>query len=258
LSASGRDSPTEPAAADLWGSAEYEQLAARFAPVHAALVERLRPQPGDRWLDVATGTGAVARLAAQAGADVAGIDIAPRMIEIARRSSDRIRFEVGDAQALPYGDGSFDVVSSSFGVIFAPDHEAVAGELARVCAGRLGLTTWLPDPDLRELYASFGLDSPEGRAPFEWGNEDYVRERLGAAFELEIEGDTWFLDAPSGEAVWELWSTSAPPFKAMVAGLPVPRRDEFRRAYIAYADSFPGSCGVRVPRDYLLILGRRR
>jgi SAM-dependent methyltransferase len=221
-------------------------------------VDRLRPQRGARWLDVATGTGAVARLAARAGAEVVGIDIAPRMIEIARRSAEAIRFDVGDAQALPYGEASFDAVSSSFGVIFAPDHEAVAHELARVCVGRLGLTSWVPDPATRRLYASFGLDTPEGRAPFEWGREDYVRERLGDDFELEIERGTWYLDAPNGEAVWELWSRSAPPFKAMVEALAPETRDPFRRAYIAHSDSFAVVGGVRVPREYLLIVGRRR
>jgi SAM-dependent methyltransferase len=226
--------------------------------VHAALVERLRPEPGLRWLDVATGTGAVARLAARAGADVVGADIAPRMIELARRSSTGIRFETADAQALPYDDASFDVVSSAFGVIFAPDHGAVAHELARVCRSRVGLTSWIPDPDLRRLYESFGLDSPEGRAPFEWGREAHVRELLADAFELDFERDTWFLEAPSGESVWELWSTSAPPFKAMVDALEPAKRQAFRAAYVEYCESFRVDGGVRVPRHYLLTVGRRR
>jgi SAM-dependent methyltransferase len=221
-------------------------------------VERLQPREDERWLDVATGTGAVARLAAGRGADVVGVDIAPGMIEVARRSSTGIRFEVGDAQSLRYDDNSFDVVSSSFGVIFAPDHAAVARELARVCRNRIGLTTWVPDPELRQLYVSFGLDSPEGRAPFEWGREPYVRERIGHAFDLDVERDTWFLEEPSGEAVWEFWSRSAPPFKAMVEALAPETRDAFRRAYVDYCDAFAVDGRVRVPREYLLILGRRR
>jgi ubiquinone/menaquinone biosynthesis C-methylase UbiE len=220
-------------------------------------VERLKPGPGVRWLDVATGTGAVARLAAAAGAEVVGVDIAPRMIELAREKSEGIRFELGDAQALPHDDASFDVVSSSFGVIFAPDHRAVARELARVCRDRAGMTSWIPDQRLGRLYASFGLDSPERRAPFEWGEESHLRELL-EDFELEIEPGTWFLEAPSGEAVWELWSSAAPPFKAMVDALDPATCEAFRRAYIAYADSFRANGGVRVPREYLLTVGRRR
>jgi SAM-dependent methyltransferase len=248
----------ESTAAGVWSAGDYERLAERLAPVHAALVDRLRPTPEVRWLDVATGTGAVAWLAAERGAETVGIDIAPRMIERARRRGDGVRFDVGDAQALPYDDASFDVVSSSFGVIFAPSHEAVARELARVCRVRLGMTSWVPDADMRGLYASFGFDTPEGREPFRWGRDDYVRDRLGRNFEIEIEHDTWYLDAPSGAAVWELWSTSAPPFRALVESLADEPRAAFRRAYIDNCESFRVDGGVRVPREYLLILGRRR
>src|SRR5205085_8035119 len=123
------------------------------------LVGRLQPGPGVRWLDVATGTGGVAIRAARAGADVTGVDIAPRLLEQARAKADGlpIRFDEGDVQRLPYADASFDVVSSVFGAIFAPDHEAVARELARACApnGRLGLTAWVPNVELTELFRRF-------------------------------------------------------------------------------------------------------
>jgi SAM-dependent methyltransferase len=199
-------------------------------------------------------------LADRAGADVVGIDIAPRMIELARRKAARtdIRFDVGDAEALPYDDATFDVVSSAFAVIFAPDHPRTARELARVCAGRLGLTSWKPNPELRELYARFELDSPEGAAPFDWGREERVHELLGADFALEIRPGTWFLESESGVEAWDFWSTSAPPFKAMVEGLEPERRAAFRQAYVEYCESFRVDGGVRVPREYLLILGRRR
>lgn len=206
-----------------------------------------------------TGTGAVALLAARAGADVVGMDIAPGMIELARRKAPAaIRFEVGDAQALPYDDASFDVVSSAFAVIFAPAQHRAARELGRVCTGRLGLTSWKPNPDLRDLYARFDLDTPEGAAPFQWGREEWVEDLLGADFELETTSGTWFLEAASGEEAWELWSSSAPPFKAMVDGLDPDRRTAFRKAYVDYCESFRDGGGVRVPREYLVILGRRR
>jgi ubiquinone/menaquinone biosynthesis C-methylase UbiE len=182
------------------------------------------------------------------------------MIELARRkpAAKAIRFDVGDAQALPYDDASFDVVSSAFAVIFAPDHARAAGELARVCARRLGLTSWKRDAELRGLYVRFGLDSPEGAAPFEWGREERVHELLGAYFELEIVPGTWFLETESGADAWAFWSSSAPPFKAMVDGLDPDRRAAFRAAYVEYCESFRVDGGVRVPREFLLILGRRR
>ena len=245
----------------MWGSADYDRVALRFAGVHDELVQRLEAAPGVRWLDVATGTGRLAIRAARAGADVTGLDIAPRLLEQARANADglAIRFDEGDAEHLPYGDASFDVVSSAYGAIFAPDHEAVARELGRVCrpGGRLGLTAWEPSAEIAELYARFGIHPAEGPQPFEWGREEHVRRLLGRDFSLEIEQRTWILEAADGEAFWELWSTGAPPFKAMLAELGN-RLDEFHAAYVEYGERYRTGDTVSVPRTYLLVLGRRR
>jgi SAM-dependent methyltransferase len=238
--------------------AEYEEMAQRFAPVHDQLVERLRPEPGERLLDVATGTGGVAIRAAAAGAQVTGVDIAPGMLEGARSKAPEIEFELGDCQALRYEDGSFEVVSSCFGFIFAPDHEATARELARVCAGRLGFTAWEPHPELRDLYDSFDLQAPEGRHPFEWGKREHVEELLGPFFALEADRDVWILEGKDGAELWELWSRSAPPFRAMIAELDETRRPAFREAYIDFCERYREGDRVRVPRPYLLVLGKRR
>jgi SAM-dependent methyltransferase len=209
-------------------------------------------------LDVATGTGEVAIRAAAAGAHVTGSDIAPRMLELARAKAPEIEFELGDVQELRYDDAAFEVVSSCFGFIFAPDHEATARELTRVCADRLGFTSWEPSPELGELYRNFGLDTPEGRLPFEWGKRRHVKELLGTAFSLEIEADDWILEGASGEELWELWSRSAPPFKARVEELDPPRRGDFRAAYVDYCERYREGDRVRVPRNYLLVVARRR
>ena len=247
---------------ELWGSADYDRLAQRFADVHDEVVRRLEPRPGVRWLDVATGTGAVALRAARVGAQVTGIDIAPGLLAQARASAGAlaIRFDEGDAERLPYPDGDFDVVSSVFGAMFAPDHAAVARELARVCrpGGRLGLASWRPSAELTALYRGFGLDPPEGPQPFEWGREEYVDELLGEAFELEHERRTWLLEVEDGEAVWELWSNAAPPFRAMVESLDPGERERFHEAYVAYCERYGTGARVAVPREYLLVLGRRR
>lgn len=248
--------------AELWGCADYDNIGRRFAPIHDELVSRLDVGPSDRVLDVATGTGGVAIRAARAGAAVTGVDISPVLLEHARTASQDldldITYDVGDAQALPYGDASFDVVASSFGVIFAPDHRAVAQELARVCRDRLGMTAWLPNAELGELYRRFGVDSPEGREPFRWGTDGYARSLLGADFELSAERRTWILEGEDGEAIWQLWATSAPPFKAMLAAMDEATREGFRAGYVAYCEQFREDGGVRVPREYLLILGRKR
>ena len=115
----------------VWGSAPFENVAADIAVVHEHLVAELAPQEGEEWLDVGTGTGGVAVLAARAGAKTTGSDLAPVLIETAKRlAADdglEIDYHVADAEELPYGNASFDVVSSSFGAIFAPDHKATGG-----------------------------------------------------------------------------------------------------------------------------------
>ena len=241
----------------MWGSAEYERIAQRLAPVHDELVARLEPAPGVRWLDVATGTGEVARRAAAGGAEVTGIDIAPAMIDAARAKVPEASFDVGDAQQLPYEDESFDVVSSAFGIIFAPDQESVARELARVCRVRVGLTAWEPNADLAELYTRFGAELPEGSASFEWGTHERVEQLLGRAFELEIERRAWLLEGSDGEELWQLWSTSAPPFKALVESLG-DRREEFHQAYVEYCERYRVGRRVRVPRTYLIVVGKKK
>ena len=188
-----------------------------------------------------------------------GIDIAPAMIEAAQAKVGGlpVKFEVGDAQALRHEDASFDVVSSVFGVIFAPDHRATAAELARVCRGRLGLTVWRPDPGMAELYGRFGLDTPEGREPFRWGREHYLEQLLGDSYDLTIEPGTWLIEGASGEEVWQFWSQSAPPCKALLSTLDDKRREEFHAAYVEHCERFAVEGGVALPRQYLLVLGAR-
>jgi SAM-dependent methyltransferase len=245
-------------AAELWGGGEYELVAARFAQIHDALVDSLAPQAGERWLDVATGTGEVAVRAARAGADVTGLDIAPRLLEQARSKSADIHWVEGDAQALPFPDGAFDVVSSSFGLIFAPDQETVARELARVCRGRVGLTVWRPNEGPHAIYAAFGGEQPAWPSADDWGREERLRELLGAAFEFELQERTWWLEGASPQDVWELMSNGAPPVKALLDSLEPDRSATFRDAMLEYWSQFQTADGVREPRRYLLVLGGRR
>jgi SAM-dependent methyltransferase len=245
-------------AAELWSGGEYELVARRFAAIHDELVRRLTPQPGEGWLDVATGTGEIAVRAARAGAVVTGLDIAPRLLEQARAKSSDVEWVEGDAQALPFEDAAFDVVSSSFGIIFAPDQQAAAREVARVCRGRLGLTVWRPNEGLHAIYTRFADEEPEEPAPDDWGREERLEELLGRAFELQIEERVWRLEGDSPEDVWALMSVGAPPVKALVDSLERGRREDFRRAMIDYWSGFRTDGGVSEPRRYLLVTGRRR
>jgi SAM-dependent methyltransferase len=244
--------------AELWSGGRYELVAARFAGIHHALVERLAPEPAERWLDVATGTGEVALRAARTGAAVTGLDIAPRLLEQARSRNSDIEWVEGDAQALPFADGAFDVVSSCFGLIFAPDQEAAAAELARVCQGRLGLTVWRPNEGPHAIYAAFSGEQRASPSSDDWGREDRLYELLGDAFELELEEHVWWLEGESPEDVFELMSTGAPPVKALLDTLEPDRAAAFREAMLEHWSRFQTPEGVREPRHYLLVLGRRR
>src|SRR5207302_6437756 len=109
-----------------------------------------------------------------------------------------------------------------------------------------------------ELYGRFGFDPPEGSDAYDWGRRPYLEALLGEWFELETTSGTWFLERATAEEIWELWSTSAPPFKAMVASLEPGRREEFHRAYVEYCEQFRTDGRVAIPREYLLVIGTRR
>ena len=249
-------------AAATWSSAPWEQAAHMLAPIHLHLVDRLEPQPGERWLDLATGSGAVAVLAARAGARTTGVDFAPGLIDAARRNADEkgldVRFEVGDVEELPYQDASFDVLSSSMGMIFAPEHSAVAREVARVCkpGGRLGFTAWKPGTGFSAVTDKYRPPPPPDAGDSDdWASEDHVRGVFGETFALAFEHVAFRFAAEPGESVWERLTYAVGPFKALAESLEHEERDRLRREVVEYIDSF-GEKGV--PGDYVLILGRRR
>lgn len=252
----------------MWGQGPYERITATLVEAQEDLVAALGPQEGQKWLDVATGTGAVARIAARAGADVTGLDLAPDLIETAKRETEAERldvtFDVGDAEALPYEDASFDVVVSTYGVMFAPDHEAVARELARVCrpGGRLGLACWQEASGVGDM---FRVMKPFQPAPppagvgnqFAWGDETYVRELLGDAFELEFDVRDSVHRVERPEDGWEVFATSYGPTKTLAESLDDDRREQMRAAWVALFQP-DGGDGAALHRLYLRTIGTRR
>ena len=249
---------------ELSGEAMTERLAAVLAPVQAELVGRLAPAAGERLLDLADGSGAVALLAATAGAEVTVIDSLAPMLEKGRADAEQagleIRFDVGSVEYLPYEDREFDVLASSFGFIFVSDHANVASELARVArpGGRLGFTAWKPDPKLGELFRRFTEVPIEGREAAEWGREDHVEDMLGEDFELEFSDGTLWIDAGSGEELWELVSRSAPPVMTLVSQLDTAAAEDFHRSFVELCEGYRDGDRIRAPRRYLLTLGTRR
>lgn len=251
-----------------WGAAPFETIEDTIAVMHDDLVRRLDPQPGERWLDVGCGAGAVSMRAARAGAAVTGSDLSEVMVETARRRAQeqglQIAYDVGDAENLPYEDGSFDVISSSVGLIFAPDHPAVARELARIArpGGRLGITAWKPESRVirgQQVAAKYLPPPPEGAgSPFEWGTEEHVGELLGDAFELEFHDGDAPLVGESGEALFELMLSGVGPMRMLWDSLDEEKRAQFRRDSIALYEEDRVGSGIRSPGPYLLTIGRRR
>jgi SAM-dependent methyltransferase len=252
-----------------WGSAPYDRVSAQHLTVLELLLDALELKPGMRLLDVATGTGELARPAARRGLHVTAVDYAAALIQTAREVTAQegleVSYDVGDAESLPYPDAAFDVVTSGFGVIFAPDHRAAAAELARLTApgGQLGLTAWLHGGGVNRMFAvqrAYLAPSPEGAGnPFDWGRREHAEELLGDAFDLDITEHVVNQIGPDGEAMWRLMSGSYGPTKALADSLEPERREAFRRDFVEFFDAHRAEGGwVSLPREYLRIVGRRR
>jgi SAM-dependent methyltransferase len=185
--------PTDPVAAlklahrATWAAGDYAAVARYIAdgPVRAALAAA-RVRPGTRVLDVATGSGNVALVAATAPARVVGLDLVPELLDVAHARALEAGLEIewvqGDAEALPFADASFDSVTSVFGVQFTPRHQVAADELVRVCrpGGTIGVVNWTSDGLIGQMFQILGRYLPPppafASAPPQWGDEQHVRE----------------------------------------------------------------------------------
>ena len=174
----------------MWsGFAPIEMFTGMAAP---RLVQFARVERGAKVLDVACGTGVVALTAARAGAKVTGLDLTPELIARAKENAAIAKLEIqwheGDAEELPFGDGTFDVVLSQFGHMFAPRPEVVVREMLRVLrpGGTIAFATWPPELFTGSMFAMVGRYSPAPppagvSPPPQWGDPNAVRERLGSA-----------------------------------------------------------------------------
>ncbi len=171
-----------------WASGDYAMFGATLLIMSEVLCEAVDLRPGQRVLDVATGSGNTALAAARRFCEVTGIDYVSALLERGRERAAAERLEVafrdGDAENIPFGDASFDVVLSTVGVMFAPDQKKAADELLRVCRprGRIGLASWAPDGfagEMPGIFARYVPPPPGLESPALWGTEERVRELLG-------------------------------------------------------------------------------
>ncbi|HYZ84082.1 MAG TPA: class I SAM-dependent methyltransferase [Bryobacteraceae bacterium] len=182
----------------VWDAGEYSAIAPYIADVAELVVARAGIEPGMKVLDVACGTGNAARAAARSGARVTGLDLVPKLLHAGQAKAEaeglQIDWREGDAEALPFEDGSFDRVLSTFGHMFAPRHQRTADEMARVCrrGGAIVTATWAAESAAGQIFkvsASYMPPPPDyASPPILWGRDEHVRQLfagVATAFEFE-------------------------------------------------------------------------
>lgn len=260
-------------AQSVWNSpaGRYDEISRSIADAIEHAVERLQPRTGEQILDLATGTGWGSRVIAQRfpGAKVQGADIADQMLDYARSAASLQKLDIeyhhADAERLPFADGAFDGVISTFGVMFVGKPEAAASELGRVVrkGGRLVLATWKNDGNLFHMFGVMkkfmpAPPQPPPPSPFEWGKTLRLTELLGEHFDLKFEEGTNHFRYGSGEQAWNLWSNHYGPAKTLATNLDDGRREEFRRDMIAWHETFKSELGYDQPRQYVVTYGVRK
>jgi len=254
----------------MWTAGDYPDLARTIEEVAELVVERADATTGETLLDVATGSGNVAIPAALGGAKVTGLDLTPKLLEVARgRAASaglEITFVEGDAEELPFETDSFELVTSCFGVIFAPRHEVAAGELVRVAkpGSRIVLTAWTPEGLNGRMFKQIGSymkpPPPELKPPVMWGNEDHVRELFAdSGAELAFERHTVTYTADSPEAWFDYNErVLGPTIMAKAVLEPQGKWEQLRGELIGlYADANEADDGsMRVRAEYLLTVAQ--
>ena len=252
-----------------WASGDFGHIGVRLQLVGESLCEAIDLQAGEDVLDVAAGNGNASLAAARRFANVTSTDYVPALLEQGRirAEADRlpIRFEVADAEMLPYGDGSFDVALSTFGVMFAPNQERAAAELLRVVkpGGRIGLVSWTPEGFLGDLFRVVGsfVPPPAGlKSPMAWGTEPRLVELFGpGASDLRTERKLHVFRHPSPEHFVDYFRTYYGPTHRAFAALDEPGQKALRAALIALLVKWNRSDrGTLVlPAEYLEVVIRR-
>ena len=222
---------------DAWSSAAgYHELTAGFRPAVDELVDWVGIGPGERVLDIATGTGRAALAARRRGAQVTAIDFSPVQLSeaahhLARAGFEDVVLDEGDIEALPYPDHHFSAVISTFGVLHAARAELAAGEMERVLAfaGRLGLATWLPDGGLLALHLllyRYRATSSLIDDPRQWGEHSRIRALFNRRSlpKLEHREGKLTLVYPHTETAWREWRTRYGPARSIYSALHAERR----------------------------------
>lgn len=250
----------------MWSAGDFHRVGVSQLVVGERLVHALHVHAGERVLDVAGGAGNTALAAARRWADVVCTDYVPDLLERAQRRAEAeglpVRTEVADAQQLPFDDDSFDVVTSTFGAMFAPDQARTAAELLRVLrvGGRLGMANWTPEG---WVGAQFGLlarfrPPPAGLVPpTAWGTDDRLRELFGDRVSV-LETSRRHTDFCQHDtaSLYELFRAWFGPINTLWQAMDESARAELRDSWIALGEDFnvarDGTC--EIAGEYLEVI----
>jgi ubiquinone/menaquinone biosynthesis C-methylase UbiE len=253
-----------------WASGDYSQIARGIQTVADHVVRSARIRPGERVLDIACGTGNTTLMARARGAAVTGLDLTPELLAVAHERAAMegftdITWKAGDAEDLPFPDGTFDVVVSSCGLMFAPDQQQVANEVARVTkrGGRIAIQAWTRDSGVGRMFKVLGAHVPPPPgvpSPFEWGDENKVKGFFGSSFrdyQFERYDCPEFADTP--DQVADLYIDRYGPthraYNSLSAEKAAALRKDLTDLYRGYIT--PGDGKVRWGREYIITLATR-
>ena len=253
----------------IWSSGDYAVIGTTLQLTGELLCEAVDVAAGELVLDVAAGNGNAALAAARRGAVVTACDYVEQLLARAGARADAegvaIELQPADAEDLPFTDGSFDVVLSTFGVMFTPQPEVAAAELLRVCrpGGRIGLANWSPTGFVGQLFtivARYAPPPPGLRSPLEWGTPARLRELLGPGIlSLSVTPRTHVFRYRSARHWLDAFRAQYGPVLKAFAALDPAGRDQLDAELIALATSNDTSTasGLRIPSEYLEVVATR-
>lgn len=246
----------------MWASGDFAVVGTTLQIVGEELCEAIDLRSNERVLDVAAGNGNATLAAARRFAAVVSTDYVPELLERGRLRAEAegatVTFRVADAEALPFEDAAFDVVLSTFGVMFAPDHDQAARELLRVCrpGGRIGLACWTPEGFLGKLFrvvAAYVPPTPGVRSPLLWGTEAHLRTIFDGAARVTCVRHEFAFRYRSPEHWVDVFRAYYGPVHKAFAALDTTRQAAFEADLLALLrECDRGSAdGLVVPAEYL-------
>jgi len=252
-----------------WSTGNYAVVGTTLQIVGENLAEALDLRAGERVLDVAAGNGNATLAAARRWCDVTSTDFVPALLESgkARATAEGhpVRFQEADAENLPFANASFDVVMSTFGVMFTPNQELAAKELVRVCkpGGRIGLANWTPESFVGQLFKTIGKYVPPAagvKSPALWGTETRLAELFGQFATSMRTTQREFVFRYRSPAHWlEVFRTYYGPMNRTFAALDAPNQSAFTQEVLALMAkrNRSGDRTLVLPSEYLEVVVER-